>query len=61
VDFFTENCSENKNIMNPTVQRIRESLKENIDDNTQKSFQRFFKEEVKCHGVKTLTVRKIAK
>jgi len=42
------------------IQRIRESLKENIDDKNQKSFQRFFKQKVKCYGVKTATVRKIA-
>jgi 3-methyladenine DNA glycosylase AlkD len=46
--------------MNPTIQKIRESLKENIDNKTQKSFQRFFKEEVKYYGVKTAMVRKIA-
>ena len=46
--------------MNPTIQKIRVSLKENIDSKTQKSFQRFFKEEVKCHGVKTAMVGKIA-
>jgi len=46
--------------MNPTIQKIRKSLKENIDDKTQKSFQRFFKEEVKCYGVKTAMVRKIS-
>jgi len=46
--------------MNSTIQKVRKALKENIDNKTQKSFQRFFKEEVKCHGVKTATVRKIA-
>jgi len=46
--------------MNPTIQKIRESLKENIDNKTQKSFQRFFKEEVKYYGVKIAMVRKIA-
>jgi len=46
--------------MNPTIQSIRESLKENIDNRTPKSFQRFFKEEVKCCGVKIAIVRKIA-
>jgi len=46
--------------MNPTIQKIRESLKENIDNKTQKSFQRFFKEEVKYYGVKVAMVRKIA-
>jgi len=46
--------------MNSTIQKVRKALKENIDNKTQKSFQRFFKEEVKYHGVKTATVRKIA-
>ena len=46
--------------MNPTIQKIRKSLKENIDNKTQKSFQRFFKEEVKYYGVKIAMVRKIA-
>ena len=46
--------------MNPTIQKIRESLKENTDNKTQKSFQRFFKEEVKYYGVKVAVVRKIA-
>jgi len=46
--------------MNLIIQKIRESLKENTDDRTQKNFQRFFKEEVKCYGVKTPVVRKIA-
>jgi len=46
--------------MNILIQKIREALKENIDDKTEKSFQRFFKEEVKFHGVKTAMVSKIA-
>jgi len=46
--------------MAQTIQRIRESLIDNIDDETQKSFQRFFKQKVKCYGIKTATVRKIA-
>jgi 3-methyladenine DNA glycosylase AlkD len=46
--------------MSPAIQKIRKSLKENIDNKTQKSFQRFFKKEVKCYGVKSAMVRKIA-
>jgi len=46
--------------MAQTIQRIRELLIENIDDEAQKSFQRFFKQKVKCYGIKTVTVRKIA-
>ena len=45
----------------PIIQQIRKDLKQNIDPKTQKNFQRFFKEEVKCYGVKTGTVGKIAK
>ena len=41
--------------------QIREELKANTDQKTQKSFQRFFKEQVKYYGVKTETVGKIAK
>ena len=47
--------------MNPVIAKIREELKANADEKTRKSFQRFFKEEVKYHGVKTGTVGKIAK
>lgn len=43
------------------VLRIRAELKDNTDEKTQQSFQRFFKEIVTCHGVKTATVGKIAK
>jgi 3-methyladenine DNA glycosylase AlkD len=47
--------------MNPVIAKIREELKANADEKTKKCFQRFFKEEVKYHGVKTGTVGKIAK
>jgi len=46
--------------MNSTIRQIRDALRENIDEKTQKNFQRFFKEEVKYYGVKTIVVRKIA-
>ena len=46
--------------MNILIQKIREALKENIDEKTQKNSQRFFKEEVKCYGVKTAECTKIA-
>jgi 3-methyladenine DNA glycosylase AlkD len=46
--------------MDPVVARIREELKSNADPATQKSFQRFFKEEVRYYGVKTGPVVKIA-
>jgi 3-methyladenine DNA glycosylase AlkD len=43
------------------LSQIRADLKANTDAKTQKSFQRFFKEEVKYYGVKTETIGKIAK
>lgn len=43
------------------IARIRKDLIENMDENTKNSCSRFFKEEVKCYGVKTSTVGKIAK
>ncbi len=47
--------------MNTILSQIRADLKANIDEKTRKSFQRFFKEEVKHYGVKTEAVGKIAK
>jgi 3-methyladenine DNA glycosylase AlkD len=47
--------------MNNILARIREELKANTDQQIQRSFQRFFKEEVKFYGVKTEVVGKIAK
>ena len=47
--------------MNDILAQIRQELKANTDQKTQKSFQRFFKEQVKYYGVKTETVNKIAK
>jgi len=47
--------------MNNKLTELREELKANIDVQTQKSFQRFFKDQVKYYGVKTETVGKIAK
>ena len=47
--------------MNSVIAQIREDLKVNADEKTGKSFQRFFKEEIACYGVKTAVVRKIAK
>ena len=68
VDFF--GTSGNKKLlfsygflgtMNDVLAQLREDLKSNVDEKTRKSFQRFFKEEVKYYGVKTPTVGKIAK
>jgi 3-methyladenine DNA glycosylase AlkD len=47
--------------MNNILTQLREDLKANKDQQTQKSFQRFFKENVKYYGVKTDVVGKIAK
>ena len=47
--------------MNQVIKRIREELRACADENTQKSFQRFFKEKATFYGVKTGTVGKIAK
>ncbi len=40
---------------------VREELLKNVDEKTRDSAQRFFKEEVKFHGVKSAVVRNIAK
>ena len=47
--------------MNSIVEEIRRDLKASVDAKTQNSFQRFFKEPVRCYGVKTGTVGRIAK
>jgi 3-methyladenine DNA glycosylase AlkD len=46
--------------MNPILQKLRADLKKSADPSTKMGFQRFFKEKVKCYGVKTGTVGKIA-
>lgn len=43
------------------ISRIRKDLTEKIDEKTKNSSSRFFKEEVKCYGIKTSLVGKIAK
>jgi len=43
------------------INKIRSDLKKNSDAKTSKSFQRFFKEAVKFHGVRSAMVFKIAK
>ncbi len=47
--------------MNNLLDSIRADLKANVDEKTNQTFQRFFKEQVKAYGVKTGTVGKIAK
>ncbi|AKB19487.1 DNA alkylation repair protein [Methanosarcina sp. WWM596] len=43
------------------VSRARKDLTGSVDEKTKNSYSRFFKEEVKCYGVKSSTVGKIAK
>lgn len=47
--------------MNQVISRIRTELQNSVDEGTQGSFQRFFKEEVKCYGVKSAVVERIAR
>ncbi len=47
--------------MSRIVARIRSELRSAADARTKASFRRFFKEPVKCYGVKTGTVGRIAK
>jgi len=47
--------------MDPVIARIRQELKASAEPATQQTFQRFFKEAVKCYGVKMRSVTKIAR
>jgi 3-methyladenine DNA glycosylase AlkD len=47
--------------MNDILFQLRRDLAASADPQTQKTFQRFFKEQVKYYGVKTPNVGKIAK
>jgi Predicted DNA alkylation repair enzyme len=47
--------------MNPVIAAIRKELQENADPVTRESSRRFFKDEIKCYGIKTATVTAIAK
>jgi len=47
--------------MDPVIIHIRKDLRNSADPTTRKTFQRFFKEEVKYYGVNVPTVRKIAR
>jgi 3-methyladenine DNA glycosylase AlkD len=47
--------------MSTILEQLRSDLRANTDPQTQKTFQRFFKENVKYYGVKVPTVGKIAK
>jgi 3-methyladenine DNA glycosylase AlkD len=43
------------------ISAIRGELKQSVDEKTQSSFSRYFKEEVSCYGVKTALVEKIGR
>jgi len=43
------------------IDQIRKTLKENADEKTREVSQRFFKEPLKCYGIKAATVHKISK
>jgi 3-methyladenine DNA glycosylase AlkD len=47
--------------MNNILNKIRQELKQNADENTQRTGQTFFKEQVQLYGVKTAVVSKIGK
>lgn len=47
--------------MDHIIKGVRDELKARADEKTKASFPRFFKEDVKFYGVKSPTVRKIAK
>ncbi len=47
--------------MNDIIDKIRDQLKESIDINTQVNSQRFFKEKIKCYGVKVPVINRISK
>jgi 3-methyladenine DNA glycosylase AlkD len=47
--------------MDPVIAAIRKELSDNADPEIRNSSQRFFKEEIRCYGIKTALVVKIAK
>lgn len=47
--------------MSDIIGRIVDALKENADETTKRNGQRFFKEDIKSHGVKAASVRKLSK
>ncbi|HOR42745.1 MAG TPA: DNA alkylation repair protein [Atribacterota bacterium] len=46
--------------MDSLIERIREALTGNIDEKTRENSKRFFKEEIKCYGVKVPKCNRIA-
>jgi 3-methyladenine DNA glycosylase AlkD len=47
--------------MDPVIKQIRQEFAAHADPETREKSQRFFKEEVRCYGMKTATVTSIAK
>ncbi len=47
--------------MENILDRIREELEMNVDENIQVTNQHFFKEPIKCYGIRSATVSKIGK
>jgi 3-methyladenine DNA glycosylase AlkD len=47
--------------MENIIDKIRAELKHSIDEKTQNTSQKFFKEKIKFYGVKVPTVNKISK
>ncbi|WP_407355192.1 DNA alkylation repair protein [Methanolobus sp. WCC5] len=47
--------------MNDIIPQIRKELEQNVDEKTKNNSSRFFKEDIKCYGVKTALVTKMAK
>ena len=47
--------------MSNIIEQVRQELIKNSDETTKESGKRFFKEEVRFYGVKTMTVSKISK
>jgi 3-methyladenine DNA glycosylase AlkD len=47
--------------MNNIIEKVRRDLKQHADEKTRESGQRFFKEKINLYGVKSDTVKKIAK
>jgi len=47
--------------MDPVIHRIRQDLEAQADPRIQQTSRRFFREKIRCYGLKTATVRAIAK
>jgi len=47
--------------MNSIINKIRQELRKNIDEKIRRTSQHFFKEKIKCYGIKSAIVSKIGK